>query len=181
VTSSPPARRFRLAEGLEVLRSTPDTLSAWLGGLSGEWIHADEGPGTWSPYDVVGHLVHGERTDWIARAKRILEHGDALAFEPFDRFAQLRAPHVAIGERLATFAELRAANLATLEGLGLGEADLDRPGLHPALGPVTMGALLSTWVVHDLGHLAQIARVMAKRYAADVGPWGAYLPVLAPR
>jgi hypothetical protein len=170
--------RFTLADARALLERTPRVLDAWLRDLPEAWLAADEGPGTWSPHLVLGHLVHGERTDWMARARRILEHGEGLAFEPFDRFAQLAAPPRATGELLDDFARERARSLRELDGLRLVEADLGRRGLHPDFGPVTLGQLLSTWVVHDQGHLAQIARVLAKRYRADVGPWSAYLPVL---
>ncbi|HET7042612.1 MAG TPA: DinB family protein, partial [Gemmatimonadales bacterium] len=134
---------------------------------------------TWSAYDIVGHLIHGERTDWIARTEHILAHGAAIPFPPFDREAMFReSAGRPLETLLAEFAGLRAASLARLDALGLGTADLARPGLHPALGPVTLRQLLATWVVHDLGHLAQIERVMAKRYREAVGPWRAYLPIL---
>lgn len=173
---------FVLDEAAEILERTPAVLCAWLDGLGEAWLAADEGPGTFSPKEVVGHLLHGEEADWIPRARMILEHGEARAFEPFDRFAQreLLARH-STEELTAKFAALRAANLSTLRGWRLTPAQLALRGRHPAFGTVTLGQLLSTWAVHDLGHLAQIARVMAKRYAADVGPWAEYLPVLRDR
>lgn len=174
----PIARTFALVEARALLERTPRVLDAWLRGLPDAWLHADEGPGTWSAHVVVGHLCHGERTDWIPRARRILEHGEGLAFEPFDRFAQLAEPPRTTAQLLDELARLRAQSLAELDALGLREADLSRRGRHPAFGPVTLGELLATWVVHDQGHVAQVARVLAKRYAADVGPWTAYLPVL---
>jgi hypothetical protein len=170
---------FDMGRALEVLESTPRTLEAWLGGLSDEWLAANEGPETFSPLDVLGHLIHGEETDWIPRARRILEHGESKPFEPFDRFAFRRTlAGVALPSLLETFARLRASNLETLRALALQPAQLAARGTHPSLGTVTLEQLLSTWVVHDLGHLAQIARVMSKQYREDVGPWREYLPVL---
>jgi DinB superfamily len=170
---------FRVESAIEVLESTPRTLEAWLSGLSPEWLASNEGPETFSPLDVLGHLIHGEKTDWIPRARIILEHGESKPFEPFDRFA-FRSEQAGVGlpTLLETFARLRASNLRELRSLDLGTAQLARRGTHPALGTVTLEQLLSTWVVHDLGHLAQIARVMAKQYREDVGPWREYLPVL---
>lgn len=171
--------RYTPAEALPLLERTPELLRVWLGGLPDAWIHATEGEGTWSPFDVVGHLIHGERTDWIPRLRHILTHGDAAPFPPFDREAMLTASRgKSLGELLAEFAELRRGSLVALRATPLTPADLDRRGLHPALGPVTLGHHLSSWVVHDLGHLAQIARVMAKRYREGVGPWREYLPIL---
>lgn len=162
-----------------VLERTPPALNALLRHLPEPWTDVDEGPTTWSPFQVVGHLIHGERVDWIPRGRQILERGDREAFEPFDRFAHL---HEFAGRRLSElldlFASLRQESLETLRGWRLTEADLARKGRHPELGPVTLRQLLATWVAHDLGHLAQITRVMAKRYRDDVGPWEAYIPVL---
>ena len=170
---------FTLTDGIAVLERTPAVLGALLGGLSTEWTAATEGEGTWSPYDVVGHLIHGERTDWIVRAQIILAQGVERRFTPFDREAQFRESRGRpIGHLLDEFAELRAANLATLSRWGLSEAQLALTGEHPAFGEVTLGQLLATWVAHDLGHVAQVTRVMAKRYKDTVGPWRAYLPVM---
>ena len=170
---------FALPDAVGQLRRTPDVLRAWLPALPEAWLHATEGPETWSPFDVVGHLVHGERTDWLARTEHILAGHEDVPFAPFDRFAMFEASRGrTLDDLLDAFAGLRAENLARLEGLGLTEADLDRRGLHPALGPVTLRQLLATWVVHDLSHLAQIARVLAKQYRDEVGPWTAYLPLL---
>ena len=170
---------FRVESAIEVLEATPRTLEAWLGGLSREWLASNEGPETFSPLDVLGHLIHGEETDWIPRARIILEHGESKPFEPFDRFA-FKTKHAGAGvaELLSLFARLRGESLAALRRLDLGPDQLAKRGTHPALGTVTLEQLLSTWVVHDLGHLAQIARVMAKQYREDVGPWREYLPVL---
>ena len=170
---------FALEDAIPVLRRTPAVLRAMLWDLPEPWIRGTEGPETWSPFDVVGHLIHGERTDWITRTEILLEHGETRAFTPFDRFAQFEASRgKSLPELLNTFAELRAANLARLESLGLVPEDLDRRGRHPELGLCTLGELLATWVAHDLSHIAQIARVMGKQYTAAVGPWRAYLPML---
>lgn len=173
---------FDLGECVATLQRTPRALAALLDGLTPAAARANEGPDTWSAYDVVGHLIHGERTDWIPRVRRIVEQGETLAFEPFDRFAQQREnADVPLSELLATFTRERTQSLAALADMRLTRADLERRGRHPALGAVTLRELLATWVVHDLGHVAQIARVLAKRHSADVGPWRAYLPVLAER
>lgn len=170
---------FALEDAIPVLRRTPAVLRALLGDVPEPWIRGAEGPETWSPFDVVGHLIHGERTDWIPRTEILLKHGETRAFTPFDRFAQFEASRdKSLGELLDTFAELRAANLARLESLRLTPEDLDRRGRHPELGSCTLGELLATWVAHDLSHIAQIARVMGKQYTAAVGPWRAYLPML---
>jgi hypothetical protein len=173
---------FTLPDALAVLQRSPAVLRAWLWDLPDGWATPNEGPDSWSPYDIVGHLIHGERTDWIPRTELLLAHGDSRAFVPFDRFAQFRdSQGQSLHQLLDTFAVLRAANLDRLESLHVEPEDFDRPGLHPELGPVTLGQLLATWVVHDLNHLGQIARVMAKQYASAVGPWAAYLPVLGRR
>jgi DinB superfamily len=170
---------FDLAEGLALLERTPAAFRALLAGLPDPWTRADEGAETFSALDNLGHLVHGERTDWIPRARIILAQGSDRRFTPFDRFAHA---HDGAARSLTTlldeFATLRRENLATLRGWSLSSAELDLMGEHPALGPVSLRQLLATWVAHDLGHLAQVARVMAKRYRTAVGPWRAYLPVL---
>jgi len=169
-----------LARGRALLARTPPMLDAWLRGLDDETLRRNEGAGTFSPFDVVGHLIHGEETDWIVRARIILEHGESRPFEPFDRFAQMNVPKAAtIGEALERFAELRARNLAELADLKLEPSDLERTGTHPALGRVTLGNLLSTWVAHDLVHIRQIARVLAETERGQLGPWTAYIPLLA--
>ena len=174
--------RFDLESGIAILERTPRTLDALLRDLPDDWIRGNEGGESWSPYDVVGHLIHGERADWIPRARWLLEHGESRAFDPFDRFAQFEeSKGKSMHQLLDEFASLRAASLVTLRGLGLGPRDWPRPGRHPSFGAVTLSQLLSTWVVHDLGHVGQIVRTMAKQYAGEVGPWQAYLPVLAPR
>jgi hypothetical protein len=173
---------FDLAHGIAVLERTPRVLRELLAGLPEGWIGATEGPDTWSPFDVVGHLIHGERTDWIPRLEIILTEGEALTFTPFDRFAQFEASRgKTLEELLETFAVLRAGSLAHLASFGLTSADLKRRGRHPELGPVTVEQLLATWVAHDLSHLGQIARVMGKAYTDAVGPWAAYLPMLGAR
>jgi hypothetical protein len=174
--------QFQLTEALDVLARTPATLSALLQDIAPGWRAANEGADTWSPFDVVGHLIYGEETDWVPRARIILEHGEDRPFDPFDRLAQFsRFGNWSLPALLARFAELRAENLGIVRGWDLAPEQLDRRGRHPALGTVTLGQLLATWVVHDLDHVAQIARVMAKRYAADVGPWQAYLSILRDR
>ena len=170
---------FDLDDGIAVLVRTPVTFRALLGGLSDTWLSSDEGPDTFTPFDNVGHLIHGERADWIPRARIILAQGADRRFTPYDRFAQARESE---GKSMATlldeFTALRAANVATLRGWMLTAHELALEGEHPALGRVTLAQLLATWVAHDLGHLAQTARVMAKRHREAVGPWRAYLPVL---
>jgi hypothetical protein len=169
-------------EAREVLERTPALLDAWLVGLSPEWLAADEGDGTYHPIDVVAHLVDGEEVDWIPRIEILLEHGEAVPFTPFDREG-FRAKYA--GATLETlvprFSTLRRENLERLGELRLAPADLARTGTHPAFGRVTLAQLLAAWVAHDLTHVAQIARVMAKRYANAVGPWRAYLRVLGDR
>lgn len=170
---------FDLTAGSAILARTPATLRALLCGLGPEWTAATEGPDTWSPFDVVGHLVHGERTDWIPRAAIILAQGPNRRFEPFDRFAQFtESAGKTLEELLDEFAGLRTASLATLAGWNLTEEQLDLTGEHPGFGPVTLRQLLATWVAHDLGHIAQVSRVMAKQYREAVGPWRQYLTVL---
>jgi hypothetical protein len=170
---------FDMLHATDVLSRTPLTLRSLLDGLPDEWIASNEGPETWSPFDVVGHLVHGERTDWIPRARIILSQGENARFTPFDRFAML---HESEGKTLADLLdeleELRARNLEVLESWNLREEQLNLTGIHPEFGTVTLSQLLATWVVHDLSHIAQIARVMSRQYREAVGPWRAYLPVL---
>lgn len=170
---------FSFDDALPVLRRTPSVLRAWLQDLPDSWIRANEGAETWSPFDIVGHLIHGERTDWMDRVDLILAQGDSRPFTPFDRFAQFEASRgKSLRQLLDAFAELRAANVARLESLELGREDFARLGRHPELGRVTLGQLLATWVAHDLNHLGQIARVMGRQYTEAVGPWVEYLPLL---
>lgn len=164
-----------------ILVRTPASLTALLEGLPDTWINATEGEQTWSAYDVIGHLIHGERTDWIPRAQHIMA-GETRPFDPFDRTAQFtESQGRGLSELLATFGHLRRENVATLVGMNLTSADLSRKGQHPQLGEVTLGQLLATWVVHDLDHVGQIARTMAKVYGDAVGPWSAYLSILRDR
>lgn len=168
---------FTVERGLEVLERTPAVLRALLDGLAPEWIAATEGPDTWSPYDVVGHLIHGERTDWMARADIIL--GGGGTFAKFDRFAQFRESEgKSLAQLLDEFEEVRRANLERLRALNLTDTELAKTGTHPAFGRVTLRQLLSTWVAHDLDHLMQISRVMGKQLKEDVGPWEEYLRVV---
>lgn len=164
-----------------MLERTPAVLRDLLEGLPETWTRATEGEGKWSPGDVVGHLIHGERTDWIPRARHILA-GETRPFDAFDRAAQFRESRGAsLRELVETFARLRRESLDALAAMHLDEADLARTGRHPELGTVSMAQLLATWMVHDLDHLAQIARTMAKAYGAAVGPWTAYLSILHDR
>jgi hypothetical protein len=171
--------KFNFDEAIDLLARTPELLKTLLTGLSDNWVIKNEGSETWSPYDVVGHLIHGERTDWITRAKVILSCGESQPFEPFDRFAQFEVSKgKTVEELLDQFAALRNENIKTLRELNLTESDLEKIGKHPELGKVTLGELLATWVVHDLNHISQIARTMAKQYETEVGPWKAYLSIL---
>ncbi len=170
---------MKLSEAVAVLERTPGVLATMLDGLPSAWTDADEGPETWSPYVIVGHLIHGERTDWIPRAEIILSKAADRTFTPYDRFAQLRdSAGKSLADLLAEFARHRADNLQRLARFSLGDHELALTGVHPALGVVTLRQLLATWTAHDLGHIAQVARVMAKRYRDEVGPWRQYLPIL---
>ena len=168
-----------LQSTIALLSRTPGALNVLLRDLPDNWTHRNEGDGTWSAYDVVGHLIHAERADWIPRARRILQHGESLAFDPFDREAQKRESH---GKSLAIlldeFAELRTDNLVELRAWKLQPEQLSKRGLHPALGVVTLSQLLATWVSHDLTHLHQISRILAYQYREAVGPWERFLGVL---
>jgi len=170
---------FDLDGSMELLRRSPATLRALLDGLGEPWVKGTEGPETFSPFDVVGHLIDGEETDWIPRARIILARGPDPRFEPYDRFRhRARNRGRSLESLVAEFARLRAANLELLRSWKLTARELDLPGEHPSLGRVTLRQLLAAWVVHDLGHLAQTARVMAKQYRDEVGPWVPFLPVL---
>jgi hypothetical protein len=167
-----------LSEAVEILRRTPSLLSAWLEGLPDEWARCTLGPNTFSPYDVVGHLIHGERTDWMVRLRIILTHGPAQPFPPFDRFAMYEASKgKSLSALLSEFSKLRAGNLDDLVSLSLTSTDLQKTGTHPELGRVTIEQLIATWVAHDLDHVAQIARTLAHRYRDEVGPWRAFLGI----
>jgi len=170
---------FDLELSCQVLARTPPTLDALLDGLPDLWTRGVEGPDTFSPFDVVGHLIDGEETDWIPRARIILVRGPNPVFEPYDRFRhRVRNAGRTLPSLLEEFARLRGENLALLRSWDLTPADLELPGTHPSLGRVTLRQLLASWVVHDLGHLAQVARVMAKQLRQEVGPWEPFLPVL---
>ncbi len=171
--------KFSLDKSYEILERTPAVLRTLLTGLSDDWITNNEGPDTFSPYDVIGHLIHGEKTDWLDRTSMILKHGTAKAFVPFDRFAQFEASK---GKSLKTlldeFEKIRSDSLTWLRSLNLNEDDFEKKGLHPSLGEVTLRQLLSTWVIHDLTHIAQITRVMAKQYKSEMGPWIEYFRIM---
>lgn len=170
---------FETQKSIEVLHNTPSVLEAMLSGLSEAWLKNNEGENTWSPYDIVGHLIHGEKTDWMVRTHIIISDSENKRFEPFDRFAQMQTGQKrTIDDLLKEFRKFREENVMALKALKLQEEDLNKKGIHPELGEVSLRQLLSTWVVHDLGHVAQISRVMAKQYKDEVGPWVAYLGVL---
>jgi len=170
---------FSLPETVALLSRTPATLNMFLRGLPSRWVAANEGSDSWTAFDIVGHLVIGERTNWMARAKHILEHGEAIPFDPLDRFAQEKECRgKSLEELLDGFAALRAQNLAALETLKLCPADLAKKGTHQRLGTVTLAQLLAAWVAHDLTHLHQLSRVMAYQYRDAVGPWTAFLGVM---
>lgn len=169
---------FQLNEAIEVLERTPKALALFLGGLSDGWLQADEGAGTWTPAQVVDHLIEAERTNWIPRLVTLLEAGETLPFPPFDRFAHLEAEEGPIEEKCRAFELVRTGNIGLLRSLIASDELLARTGLHPAFGAVKASELLSAWVLHDLTHLSQIVRVMAGRYRADVGPYQAYLSIL---
>lgn len=170
---------FSLADAIAVLTRTPATVDTMLRGLPNIWVRGNEGRDTWSPFDIVGHLIFGERADWMPRVRMILENGEGRAFDPFDRFAQFKESQGKTLEQLLDdFARVRRENLAALQALNLKPEDMARRGRHPALGVVTLSGLLATWAVHDLTHVHQLSRVMAYQYREAVGPWIAYLGVL---
>lgn len=170
---------FEIHKSLEILNRTPEVLTTLLKGLSEDWTKNNEGVDSWSPYDIVGHLIHGEKTDWLVRAKIMLSSKTNRTFEPFDRFAQLhQGQEKSIKELTDEFKTLRAGNLRELKSLEIDDEKLTRTGIHPELGEANLKELLSAWVVHDLGHISQITRVMAKQYQTEVGPWKAYLGIL---
>jgi len=173
------SEEFSLADATSVLTRTPGTLDALLRGLPDTWVRCNEGKDTWSAFDIVGHLICGERTDWMPRVRIILENGETRAFDPFDRWAQLNEGQgKSLEQLLDEFARLRQENLIALQALKLGQKDLTGRGKHPELGVVTLSELLATWVAHDLTHLHQLSRLMAHQYRAAVGPWSVYLGVL---
>lgn len=175
----PTSNKFNMEEATALLTRTPATLNALLRGLPELWAHSNEGKDTWSAFDIVGHLVFADRTDWMPRVRTILEHGEARPFDPFDRFGQMRESQgKSLEQLLDEFARVRSESLGALAALNLQSADMARRGTHPALGVVTLSELLATWAVHDLTHLHQLSRVMAYQYREAVGPWSAYLGVL---
>lgn len=170
---------FNLNKSHEILSRTPFVIETLLDGLHEDWTKNNEGPETWSPYDIIGHLIHGEKTDWMIRTELILSNESDKTFSPFDRFAQFEnSKGKTLKQLLDEFKELRKKNIALLLEKKITPDDLNKKGMHPALGEVTLSQLLSTWVAHDLGHIAQITRVMAKQYKIAVGPWKEYLPIL---
>jgi DinB superfamily len=171
--------QYSLERSYEILDRTPAILQALLSGLPDDWVMPNEGPETFSPYDVIGHLVHGERTDWTVRTKMILEFSDTKTFERYDRFAQYEeSKGKSLQQLLDEFAAIRKENMIWFKSLNLTEDDLNRKGMHPVLGNVTLRHLLATWVVHDLTHIAQISRVMAKQYKEEMGPWPQFFRIL---
>jgi uncharacterized damage-inducible protein DinB len=170
---------FSLEKSYEILEKTPSVLTTLLLNINDEWSMNNEGQDTFSPYDVIGHLIHGEKTDWKDRAIMILEYGETKTFVPYDRFAQFEySKGKSLQQLLSEFEKLRADNLKWLQSLNLAEEDLDKKGIHPGLGQVTLRQLLSTWVVHDLTHIAQVTRVMAKQYKEEIGPWIEYFRIM---
>lgn len=170
---------FDLAKSIEILERTPTVLTSLLSGISGDWTLQNEGPDTWSAFDIIGHLIHGEKTDWIPRMKIILSENDDKHFPPFDRFAQQKdSKEKTLQQLLDEFASLRQQNITTLRDQNLTNADLLKTGIHAVFGEVTLKQMLATWTAHDLNHIAQVARVMAKQYKADTGPWVAFLKIL---
>jgi hypothetical protein len=172
--------KYSLEKSYQILERTPSVLKILLNGLDDGWVMNNEGPETFSPYDVIGHLIHGEKTDWTARAKIILEFGLSKSFVPWDRFAQYEeSKGKTLQQLLDEFEKVRKENVIWFRSLKLTEADLDKKGMHPKLGEVTLRNLLATWVVHDLTHIGQITRVMAKQYKEEMGPWPAFFRILA--
>ncbi|MCB9279889.1 MAG: DinB family protein [Lewinellaceae bacterium] len=170
---------FDIQHAIQILERTPAVIESMLSGISPVWYTADEGENTWSPFDIVGHLIHGEKTDWIERAAIILSDQQDKTFRPFDRFAQFgHSKGKTLEQLIGEFRDLRRKNLEHLKKLAVTPDTFPRKGVHPALGEVTLSQLLATWTVHDLGHIGQIARVMAKQYKTEVGPWIEYLPIL---
>lgn len=173
---------FELERSLEILERTPAVLQQLLGGLSDEWTHQNEGSDTWTPYDVIGHLIHGEKTDWIPRMQIILSDNADKNFEPFDRFAQLKDSNGrSLQDLLDEFKLIREKNIDILRKQNISNEDLLKTGIHPAFNSVTLGQLLATWTVHDLNHIAQIVRIMSYQYKYAVGPWKEYLKILGNR
>lgn len=169
---------MELPEATAVLARTPDVLDALLAGVPAAWVHRDDGPGTWSAYDIAGHLVEGDAANWLPRIRSILSHGTERTFTPFDRLAMLGREREPVTDLLARFRAGRQRCLAELSTLDISGTDLERRGRHPEFGEVTLAQVVAAWVAHDLTHTAQAAEVLARRYRADVGPYRAYLPAL---
>lgn len=170
---------FSLSKSIEVLERTPETLFQLLQNLHPDWTSTNEGVDTWSAYDVIGHLIHGDKSDWVVRAEIILSNRNEKRFEAFDRFAQFEdSKGKTLPQLLTEFNAIRKANIERLRNLNITDEDLMKTGIHPSFGSVTLAQLLATWVVHDLDHISQISRVMAKQYKDEVGPWIAYLKIL---
>jgi hypothetical protein len=170
---------FTLEKSMEILERTPNVIKELLDGLSDDWTMQNEGGESWTPYDVLGHLIHGELSDWIERTDIILSAGPDKNFKPFDRFAQFEeSKGKSLRDLIGEFMMLRIMNLQKLKERNITEKDLDKTGIHPVFGNVTLRQLLSTWAVHDLNHTAQIIRVMAYQYKDNVGPWSKYLRIL---
>ncbi|MFC0774337.1 DinB family protein [Terrimonas alba] len=171
--------KFSLDKSVQILQRTPAVLKTLLQGLDEDWIVNNEGPETFSPYDVIGHLIHGEKTDWRDRAGMIMKFGESKTFVPYDRFAQFEeSKGKSLQQLLDEFDKLRSVNLQWLASLQLSDEDFDKKGVHPSLGTVTLRQLLSTWTVHDLTHIAQISRVMAKQYKEEIGPWVEFFRIM---
>ncbi|MDQ3140780.1 MAG: DinB family protein [Bacteroidota bacterium] len=171
--------QYNFQKALEILERTPNVLNAQLKDLSDDWIFNNEGPDTFSPFDVMGHLIHGEKTDWRDRISMLVEFGTEKTFIPYDRFAMYKESEgKSLQNLLDEFSTLRKQNISWLTSLDLTETDLDKVGMHPSLGNVRLRQLLSTWVIHDLTHTAQIARVMAKQLKEEMGPWLAYFRIM---
>jgi DinB superfamily len=171
--------KYSLERSYEILDRTPAVLQSMLAGLADDWVMPNEGPETFSPYDVIGHLIHGEKTDWVVRTKLILQFGNTQTFERYDRFAQYEnSKGKSTKQLLNEFAAIRKENMVWFKSLNLTETDLDKKGMHPVLGEVSLRNLLATWVVHDLTHIAQITRVMAKQYKSEIGPWTDFFRIL---
>ncbi|MEY2917160.1 MAG: hypothetical protein RIS73_874 [Bacteroidota bacterium] len=171
--------KYNIAQAIEILEKTPAVCTALLAGLSNDWVMNNEGPETFSPYDVIGHLAHGEKADWTERTKMILDFGNTKTFVKWNRFAQYEeSKGKSLVQLLDEFAVIRKQNIAWFKSLQLNETDFDKKGMHPVLGEVTLKNLLSTWVAHDLTHIAQITRVMAKQYKEEMGPWPQFFRIL---
>ena len=173
--------KFNLQQAIQILERTPQVVTSMLRGLDNAWTKSNEGKDTWSPYDIIGHYIHGEKTDWIPRMEIILGHGDKH-FIPFDRFAQFRdSKGKSLDDLLDEFSSLRSTNISKLTAAALSDSDLQKTGIHPEFGPVTLEQLLAAWVAHDLTHIYQISRVMARQYDAAVGPWKEFMRILNDR